>query len=274
MIYKMNGNKNLLVLFAAVATYSIALLSHRSFEKPLIKVSKQESSLNFNQDFLRIFSVGNKKLIADVLWVQTLLESDLEHYGRADLGNWMYLRFSTISVLDPKFYENYRYGGIYLSIVKDDVEGADKIFELGLKHYPDDFHLNYHAGFNAYFEMDDSIKGLKYLERIKDNPKASLIITSIVNKLKLANGLNIEDTYELVLTNYNETEDPVLKEKLGRDLYSIRAEIDLNCLNSNKTNCQRTDLEGNAYILKGNIFVAPKPFEPFRLKKKSDLKKK
>ena len=265
MISKMNGNKNLVILLTAVTVYSMALFSHLSFEKPLIIISKQDSSVNFNEDFLRIFSIGNKKLLSDVLWVQTLLDSDLEHYGKKDLGGWMFIRFMSISALDPLFYENYYYGGLYLSIVKDDIYGAAALYDKGLKIYPDDYNLNYNAGFNYYFEMGDYERGLPLLDKIKDHPKAPGQLVSIVNKLKLAMGMSIEIVYQLVEDRFKIATDPILKEKLHDELYSIRAEIDLECLNSGKEGCSRKDYSGNYYIYQNGKFSAGKKFKPYRL---------
>lgn len=126
---------------------------------PIIVLNKQNTALNVNKNLLLFFNIGNKRLISDLLWVQTLLESDEEHYGKNDLNSWMYLRFLSISLLDPLFFENYMYGGLYLSIVKDDVLGAAEIFEKGLIYYPDNYNLNYYAGFNYYFELGDLKKG-------------------------------------------------------------------------------------------------------------------
>jgi len=119
------------------------------------KVSKQETATNFHSEFLKIFSLGQKRLLSSLLWTRTLLESDLDHYASRDLNSWLFLRFKTIVNLDPNFYEAYLYGGQYLSIIKDDIEGASVLYQEGLKKYPDDYWLNYHAGYHFLYEMKD-----------------------------------------------------------------------------------------------------------------------
>ena len=89
-----------------------------------------------------MFSMGQKRVLADLIWIATLLESDVEHYKSDDLNSWMYLRFKTLFELDPSFLTGYRFAGKYLSIVKDDLEGAKEIFEQGLANYPQDYQLN------------------------------------------------------------------------------------------------------------------------------------
>ena len=71
----------------------IAGLIHNSIQKPEIVFNKQSSALNINQDFLKILSSGQNRLLADYLWIVTLLESDHDHYKKKDLNSWMYLRF-------------------------------------------------------------------------------------------------------------------------------------------------------------------------------------
>ncbi len=273
MISSKAGNKNLIVFLLAISFYGAALSLHRRFERPFLKITAQDSSINFNEDLLRIFSTGNKKLISDLIWVQTLLESDLEHYNKADMGNWMFLRFMTISVLDPLFYENYLYGGLYLSIVKDDLKGAAALYEKGMVHYPNDYNLIYNAGFNYYFELGDVENGLRLLDQIKDHPKSKGRIISVVNKLKRANGMELEDIYELVLLHYETTKDESLKLRLEDDLYSIRAEIDLKCLNQNGSNCSKKDSRGDFYVQRKNLYTTREPFVQYEIKKKKTLEK-
>ncbi|MBT6326719.1 MAG: hypothetical protein HOJ35_12170 [Bdellovibrionales bacterium] len=102
---------------------------------PKINISKQDSATNINQTFINLFNAGEKQLISSLLWVQTILDSDLEHYQKNDSNNWMFLRFNTIISLDPRFYEAYLYGGQYLSVIKDDDLGAKIIYEKGLSVY-------------------------------------------------------------------------------------------------------------------------------------------
>jgi tetratricopeptide (TPR) repeat protein len=274
MLARFKSNINFFILALGLVCYSSAIYLHSTFDKPLTKVSKQESAINFNQDLLRLFSLGNKMLIADLLWVQTLLESDLEHYGKKDLGNWMYLRFFTVAGLDPKFYENYLYGGQYLSIVKDDVEGAAIIYDKGLVHYPDDYDLNYNAGFNYYFEMGNYQRGYDRLLKISDHPRTPIPIKSIINKLKLATGVDIRVVFNLVKESYDRTQEPALKAKLLEDLYAIKAELDLDCLNAGNRICETVDLYSKPYLRNSQgQFIAQKPFNLYRLKKKQGINK-
>lgn len=258
------------LIIVACVLFAFAVFLHSLTQKPQVFVSKQESAVNFKIDFIKFFSLGNKRLISDLIWVQTLMESDQEHYKQKDLNNWMYLRFSSIAEIDPKFYENYLYGGQFLSIIKDDLAGASILFEKGLKIYPNDYDLNYYTGLLYYFELGDAEKGLPYLEKILHHPRTPNFFPSIVNKLKLETGEDLESIYELVKHNYKESTDPILKNKLGNDLYALKAEIDLKCLNNQKGGCEHRDQNGNSYLLKNGTYYSAKSFSLYRIKKRGD----
>lgn len=252
----------------AMTLFVVAGFIHQNTFKPKLNLTKQDTAINISNKILLYFSVGNKRFLSDLLWIQTLLESDDEHYRQKDLNSWMYLRFQTISVLDPLFYENYLYGGLYLSIVKDDVLGAAEIFTNGLKLYPEDYDLNYYAGFNYYFEIGDYKNGLIYLEKIQNHPKAAKFIKSIVQKLKFETSHDYGLTLDFLKNNYNETKDPILKKRFLNDIYSLQAELDLKCLNEGGVNCNKADIEGNDYILKLGKWISPRDFIPYGIKRR------
>ena len=146
--------------------FCITYLLNNRFKKPILKVSKQDSAINVDQTILQIFSLGNQRFLSSLLWVQTLLESDIEVYKKRDLNSWMYLRFNSIINLDPYFYEAYKIGGQYLSVIKDDDLGAAKILKMGIEKFPNDFWLHYLLGFQYYFELGDIDSAIKTLSLI------------------------------------------------------------------------------------------------------------
>ncbi len=265
--------KNYSLLGAGILCFLIAGIINQNTPRPLPNLSKQETALNINQDLLVFLSAGNKRLLTDLLWVQTLIESDLEHYGARDLNNWMFVRFYTISTLDPLFYQNYLWGGQYLSIVKDDLKGAVTLMEKGVKYFPDDYKLNFNLGFTHYYELGDYKKGILYLDKIKTHPKAPPFIPSLVMKMKIEMNFDYNTILSLIYDLMTTTEDQALKEKLTSDFHALKAERDLNCLNEGKPNCEATDAFGVPYIKVLGKYHSQTPFVPYRLKRKGDFTK-
>lgn len=264
MINSRLGNNNLLFLIASLF-FILAVSLHQKTAKPRFDIEMQDRALNIDQDLLRILAMGNKRIIANVLWVQTLLESDAQHYAAQDRLNWMYLRFLTISSLDPLFYQNYYWGGMYLSIIKNDMIAAADIFDRGLKHYPHDYQLNYRQGFNYYFELGEFEKGLVYLNRIAEHPKTPLSIKLIINKLRFETSANYNFALDYLWKNIQQEKDDVLLRKLINDFYALKAERDLECLNQGRENCDLRDAEGKLYLKNNKQWVAPRAFTPYRI---------
>jgi hypothetical protein len=261
--------KSQLPLIGASLAFGVSVWVKNKIPTPPLNISKQDSARTVNTDFLKLFSAGNRRMVADFVWIKTLLESDLVHYKNDNLNNWMYLRFNQISDLDPLFYQNYLYGGLYLSVVKDDPKSGIKIFEKGLVHYSEDYKLRFNIGFTYYFDLGDYKNGLAHLKHIQQNSELPIPMRSVIAKLELQTTLDYDLAFSMVNENYQNTTDPNIRQKLFLDLYSIKAEKDLKCLNMRQTSCQRVDLEGKPYILKGAIFISAKPFKRFRVKIRS-----
>lgn len=252
---------------------------NRNFNKPILFINKQNSVLNFNFHFLNFFNIGLKRFMADILWIQTLIESDLDHYKAKDLNSWMYLRFDVITSLDKYFFEAYIHGGKYLSIIKDDAIGAKTLFEKGLKIFPEDYYLNFYSGFNYYFELNDPKSAYNKFLKIKDVPGKHTFLKSLTARLKAQQG-DLETSYLILQDAYeNEPVDGLLKKIYLKNLNSLKTEIDLKCLNSilptGKKNCPPEDLLGNPYLKnKMGKYVASQPWTPYRPFKNHNTRRK
>ena len=261
-------NRNIFILSFICLSLLIAAGSlNISYQKPSFKITKQQSALNFNDDLILIFSMGQKRLITDLFWIVTLLESDVEHYNGKDLNSWLYLRFKSIIKLDPKFLNAYRFGGKYLSIIKDDLLGAKEIFDQGLSIYPNDYNLLYDAGYLYAFELQDFEHATEIYKKLSTFEQAPDFVKSIVNKLDLELHKDLKLTFKIVHTLWKDPNNSEhLKEKLKADLYRIKAEIDLECLNTQKLDCDKKDFYGHDYILENRMYRSYFDFEPYRFK--------
>lgn len=263
-------NKKQILLIIALFIFLIgAGLVGKGLTPPTIVVSKQDSAINFNSDLVKIFSSGQKRVLADLVWITTLLESDVDHYKNDDLNSWMYLRFKTLFRLDPKFLSGYQFAGKYLSIVKDDLQGAKEIFEQGLTFYPQDYELNIDAGFLYAFELGD-FKNAKDRYKIASSySHAPEFLKSLIVKFDYEVSANKETAYQLLLETYqNLPAESHIQHKMKADLYALKAEIDLECLNSQSRDCSSQDFLGNSYVFKNGKYEAKIPFEKYHFKQK------
>lgn len=245
---------------------SVSFVVNKDNEKPFIFISKQESSLNLDNTLLTYFNLGLKRIISSTLWISTILESDIDHYKARDLNSWMYLRFNTISNLEPEFYENYAFGAPYLSIIKDDLEGASLLYKKGLRYYPDDYALLKNAAFHFYFEIKELKTAYELLKRVNQIPGHSPVMIGAFTRLEAEKG-NLKEAY-LVLTDMQGkfSPDSPIGKKIYEYRYSIKAEEDLNCLNQGLKNCSLTDLDNTPYVKTSTGFIAQKRWTPYRPK--------
>lgn len=262
--------KQQFLFICATLFLTAAFFVSKKISRPIVFISKQESTLNLNNKLTQYFHTGYKRLISSAMWIATILESDLDHYKNKDLNSWMFLRFKTISELEPRFYENYRYGGIYLSIVKDDLPGASYIYNLGLKQYPDDYFLLKNAAFHFEFEVGDQKRSYEIYQRLRSHPQTDFLTLSVLARLENQMGKR-EAAFALLMSQYEKIQDKnsFLAQVMFKHLYAIKAEIDLDCLNNKNQNCSNVDLENNFYVKKGKLFFAQKEWEPYRIKHKS-----
>lgn len=239
----------------------------QSFQKPIIVISKQDSTLNLNNKMIQNFNLGYNRLESSLLWIMTILESDIDHYKSKDLNSWMFLRFLTISELEPNFYENYSFGGVYLSIVKDDIAGASIIYNKGLKIFPTDFYLLKNASFHFFFEAKDSFRSFELTQVVKKIYPKKKGFLGMTTQLEAEHG-KLEDALS-TLDQYQQDFplDSLFGKKVFQKRYALKAEIDLNCLNIlKKSNCSLRDLNNELYVKKNSVFSAKTDWIPYRRK--------
>lgn len=264
----LNYLRNYFFLALIPALFGTSYIINNKLIKPPIVISKQNQIWSLNNKMILKFNLGFKRLESSLLWISTILESDIEHYRSKDLNSWMFQRFNSISELEPKFYENYAFGGPYLSIIKDDITGASFLYKKGLSHFPDDYNLLKNAGFHFYFEAADYNEARPIYKKLKTFPLTSPAVINTLSRIEASDG-NLNDAFEL-LSDLQQKYDRsgLIGEKIYQQRYAIKSEIDLKCLNEHKQNCQHTDLDNVPYLRSGIFFQASKKWIPYRIKKK------
>ncbi len=267
----MKTTKKYFYHFALIASLFVSTkILYNNSRLPKLSLKMQQSTINIDDQILRILDMGLHRAIASFLWTETLLRSDIDHYKGKEFNNWMFLRLKTITSLDPYFYQAYLNGGVYLSIVKDDDLGAEYIYDRGLNYYSEKYYLGLNAAFHYLFELDKVQKSIKALEGISENIDKVNYATELLARLKSTQG-DKTDAFNIILRLYNQSEEgSVFKKKYHTFLYSIKAELDLKCLNSKpSSNCSLKDFDGVNYLLnpRSNLWKAKKEWKIFKTKR-------
>lgn len=178
------------VLIVAVLWGAVAELQVRA---PVAKVDKKYLK---PPAALKDFTFGYNDFLASLLWIRLLQNFDYCETGKYSETDyvapertdnriegiierkikpskcnkgWVYSMLDVISEIQPKFDLVYDTGAMFLSVVVDDREGARLIFEKGLKHYPNDWNLNYHAGYHYLWEVQEPKRAAELFHQAAQN---------------------------------------------------------------------------------------------------------
>ncbi len=127
--------ENVLYLIFLILLFFLHGRINSSTKFSSIKYDYQKHSINFKRKYLKNFNIGLNSFFSKFLWISTILKLDSSHYKKKDLNSWLYLKLSTITDLDPYFYDAFLYGGQYLSIIKDDPLAAELIYKIRINTF-------------------------------------------------------------------------------------------------------------------------------------------
>lgn len=121
---------------------------------------------------LRVVSLDSQQLVADLLWVRTVLSfADVLDHPDPVSANWLDVMVETVIALDPGWRSSYMYGGGMLRSVND-IEGSNKVFLEGRQQLPDDPTFPFALAMNAYLYEDDVDGAVSYLNEAAALPGA------------------------------------------------------------------------------------------------------
>ncbi len=269
LIWNRNKKLNATVLLLAIIVFITTSVIKKGLIRPDLKLSSQDTVINFNEHFVKSLDLGQHRLLSSALWSETLLKAGIEHHKEEDLNNWMFLRLKLITTLDPYFYSAYLYGGVYLSIVRDDDLGAEFIYDRGLTYYPEDYYLNINASFHYYYEVGKAQKSIRALEKIVNDPRIPPHLPSFLSRLK-AEEQTLEDSIKYLKEMIKSVpQGSILEKRLSANLFNVQVERDLECLNQGLDQCRFYDPKGKPYVKnKKGLWISTSPWEKLRIKRK------
>ncbi|MCY4512267.1 MAG: hypothetical protein OXB86_01100 [Bdellovibrionales bacterium] len=129
---------------------------------------------------IKHFSFGFSDLYADFLWIRLIQNVDFcnaqqgipEYAGKSLYQckkGWSYKMTDTLTELAPRFLAPYLISGSIMSVIMRDREGAQKIYDKGMKRFPDNWKLFFNAGYHYLLEMKDREKGAELFLKAAQN---------------------------------------------------------------------------------------------------------
>ena len=93
-----------------------------------------------NEKLLTHFTAGMNSIVADVLWIKCI-QYTAKHFKGDGKFTWLNHLCRTITRLDPHFVAVYRYGGVFLAMLKADDDACIELLKDGMAHNPDAWEL-------------------------------------------------------------------------------------------------------------------------------------
>ena len=151
-------------------------------------------------EMLKIMSVGNPGLVADVLYLWSI-----QYYSfYRPHERFLYLEtvYNLITDLDPLYVDAYRIGALIMQIQtggdQDELEGAvRRLFDKGLRNLPDNWQLAEAAAWDFFIRFKDRETALHYAEIATKRPGAPPRIKRMVGVWRdKENAWTLEDSIE------------------------------------------------------------------------------
>lgn len=173
------------------------------------------------------FTFGHNDVTADFLWIRAIQDFDycdqLLAKNLCTGKGWLFRMLDTITNLSPKFRFPYSLGGVALSVLVSDVEGAARIFDKGVEQFPNDWPILYRAAYHYLYEVKDKKKAADLFIKAGRNGAPKWVFSLAGG---LYNDANERVAAEAVLTEMIKSEvDPLVVKRLEEKLAKIRSNV-------------------------------------------------
>ncbi len=84
-------------------------------------------------------------------------------------NGWLSQMLDATTELAPRFKTVYMTGGTSLSVILNDYEGASKLFNKGIRQFPDDWRLPYNAAYHFMYDRQDLARAAELLKMAAKN---------------------------------------------------------------------------------------------------------
>lgn len=128
---------------------------------------------------IKYFSFGFEELYADILWMRLLQNIDFckskdgfpiydgtQKYSCRE--GWSYKMTDAITELAPRFLAPYKIAGSIMSVIMGDKIGAKKIYDKGMKNFPNNWRLHFSAAYHYLIELEQDEQAIPILIKTAD----------------------------------------------------------------------------------------------------------
>jgi tetratricopeptide (TPR) repeat protein len=194
--------------------------------------------------WLRLFSLGHREALADLIWMKALIYFGEELYHRGDVKH-LYAYTDAMLALDERFLAVYRWVSscaLYRTgeITADDARRAIAYLERAVRLFPDDGELLWDLGATYRFELVPLLedtrerdearrRGVEYLQAaaLRGAGPAWLVLTNAAQLEKLG---HTEQAIRHLEEAYATVYDPQVRASIERRLQELRSDASTEAL--------------------------------------------
>lgn len=161
--------------FALVSAVFMGL--HLNRTSRLASIKKREPVI-VPPAMIEYFTFGFDELIADIFWIRSIQNFEFCGGGFSEQGfstnlqkeiqmckkGWIFQMLDAVTRVSPRYKIAYTRGAIMLSVVVNDLDGADFLFRRGIEVFPNDWYVNYSAAYHFAIEMNDKASAARAVE--------------------------------------------------------------------------------------------------------------
>lgn len=228
IIKELDIKKNFLsVLFITLVLIFFSVITQMAIDKRT-EISKGKYIFLPDVDAVKRFSLGFDALVTDITWLRCVQYAGEKQYTANGL-DWMYRSLDLITTLDSKFETAYLFGGIILASDRNFVDKSISILEKGMKNLPDRWRFPFYIGFNYFFYLQQFDLASEFIMKASRVPGSPAYLPLLASRL-LAEANKPDTALAFLEKMYNQTDDPVLREKIEDRMKRVAVERDLNAL--------------------------------------------
>lgn len=115
-----------------------------------------------NERLLDSFTCGQSSIVADILWLKCIQYTSEQFHG--DFKFTLLDRMlGTITRMDPHFVDAYKWGGIFLAMLKRDDDAGIRLLESGIPHNPRSWELPFEIARTYVLNRHDEVMGARWM---------------------------------------------------------------------------------------------------------------
>jgi len=226
------GRRIVLSLIAVMLCYVIAVFALMGVDNTRVVKGMDEILYLPNEKLLSYFTAGLNTVIADVIWLDCIQYTALEHNGKRQF-TWLEHMLVTATRLDPYFVDVYRFGAMFLSALRADPDASLHLAQEGMKKNPLAWQLPYEAAMNYLLNKREEPKARYFAgQYLNISAATGRAISGVVNlAAKLQDEFDLTEVEKDMWQEMLDSDDQFIRELARRKLTEIELRSACRVLN-------------------------------------------